>query len=265
MSQRIHFGKIYNESNRPFDISSRVTYNLGRVYNSMDKALQTVAELLTNPIAQAHRPRFKRIREMPGADSLFERIASAKDKETLHDYFAEITYALVFAGLGFEVEIEPSGKEGPDQRVSRDGHQAFVEITRFRFVHPGPPVLDLSDELCILPEYGNIKRDTRKAIGKIYKKFAQTSGGESIIAIWNDDEDMEDLEVEAAVDDLRHETALPSGLSFVIYGSKWVGHKQFYCFPLRYPVQQHHALWQKELGDSTVNQLIQRALEQAVP
>lgn len=204
----------------------------------------------------------ERVQKMPGADGIFERIASAADEETFRDYLVEVRYALIFAGLAFQVEIEPFGKEGPDLRVSRDGHKTVVETTRFRPVHPGPPLLDLSDEMAVLPEYGNVKRDIRKAIRKIYKKFSQVGNGESIIAIWNDDEDMEEIEVEAAVNDLRNETSLPTGLSFVVYGSKFIGDKQLYCFPIHYRLHPHQVLWQRELCAFTVNDLIQRALEE---
>jgi hypothetical protein len=44
---------------------------------------------------------------MPGSKHLFRRIALTPDKEQLEDYFAEIRFALIFAGLGFQVEIEP--------------------------------------------------------------------------------------------------------------------------------------------------------------
>jgi hypothetical protein len=166
----------------------------------------------------------KRVQEMPGANHLFNRIASTTDKEQLEDYLAEVSYALIFAGLGFLVEIEPLGRKGPDLRISRDGHQAIVEIMRFRKIYPGPPVLDLLNEITVLPEYGNPARDIRKAFQKIQKKFPQVGSEEVIIAIWNDEEELEEIEVEIAVSNLRRDAAqnifsIPNQLLFVLYGS----------------------------------------------
>lgn len=214
-----------------------------------------------------------RVRLMPGADRLFRRIASASDRNQLEDYLAEVMYSLVFAGLGFQVEIEPFGGKGPDLRVSRNGHSAIVEVMRFRKMYPGPTVIDPTaidptDDYQELPAYGDPGRDIRKTFGKIRWKFRQTENAEAIIAIWNDDEDLEDTAVLMAVHDIRRDTARslllpPIDLLFVLYGSKWVragDRKQLYCFPLRDSEQPHQVTWQQELASSSVSQLIQRAL-----
>jgi hypothetical protein len=237
----------------------------------MDKTLANVKRFLGEQAAQWYRKHLERIQQMPGANRLFKRIVSASDKEQLEDCFAEVRFALIFAGLGFQVEIEPVGSKGPDLGISRDCHSAIVEIMRFRKVNPGPPMLDLSDENLLLPEYGNIPRDIRKTFEKILAKFPQVGGQEGIIAIWNDDEELEDAEVETAVINIRNDaiqqiTSLPSGLSFVLYGSKWIragDDKQLYCFPVCYPAEPHQFAWQRELDTSTVNELVERALAQA--
>lgn len=234
----------------------------------MDKVLQKVELLFNKHAAQFWFKRFERLQKMPGANQIFKRITAVHDVEQLQDYLIEAVYALAFAGLGFQVEIEPLGRKGPDLKISRDGHEILVEIMRFRKIYPGPPLLDLSDEKAILPEYGNPPRDIRKAFEKILNKFSQLGSDEAIIAIWNDDEDMEELEVKTAVIDLRNDAAenmlsIPNGLLFVLYGSKWVGgreNRQLYCFPLRYLDQPHQLIFQKELDSSTVSRLIQLAL-----
>lgn len=234
----------------------------------MGKALEKVSQLITHPNIPLFRRQFERIQQMPGAARLLKRIASASDKEQLEDQLAEVRYVLVFAGLGFDVEIEPFGSKGPDLRVTRDSHQAIVEVTRFRKVFPGPLILDLSNENSMLPEYGNPPRDIRKTFEKLLAKFPQAGDEQAIIAIWNDDGDLEDLEVETAVINLRSDAArhiltLPGGLLFVLYGSHWVragDKKQLYCFPLRRIEQPHQAEWQHELDTSTVWDLVQRAL-----
>lgn len=234
----------------------------------MDRALRKVSQLLHEtrvPMAQMY---LRAIEQISGANRIFKRIASASSVEELEDYLVEIQYLLIFAGLEFQVEIEPYGKQGPDLGISRDGRQAVVEIMRFRKVYPGPPEFDLSDEKDTLSEYGDPPRDIRKAFDKILTKLSQVGNSESIIAIWNDDEDMEEVEVRTAVADLRDNAdrkifPLSSGLLFVLYGSKWVrtgDGKQLYCFPLRHLEQPHQINWLRELESSNVDTLIQKAL-----
>ncbi len=235
----------------------------------MDKALKRTTDFVGEYNTQIIQQHLERIQRMPDANRIFKRIASAPDMEQLMDYLAEVRYALVFAGLGFDVEIEPLGKKGPDLQISRNGHQAVVEVKRFRKIYPGPPELDLSSPSATLSTYGNIKRDIRKAFNKILDKFTQVGNFESIIAIWNDDEDMEEREVATAVDDIRKDgcenrLTLPQGLSFVLYGSKWVragDNKQLYCFPIR-AQGSHQLLWQQELNTSTVSELVRCAIAQ---
>lgn len=235
----------------------------------MHAALQKVSQFLNDYATQILTKHFERVNKMPGASQLFKRIASATNKEQVEDYLAEVRYALVFAGLGFQVEIEPSGRKGPDLGISRDSQKAIVEVMRFRKVYPGPPVLDLSSPIMVLPEYGNPPRDIRKAFEKIMNKFPQVGGEDAIIAIWNDDEDMEEREVKAAVSHLRSDAAqrifpLPHELLFVLYGSNAVypGGRQLFCFPLRYQYQPYQEIWQREIASFTVNELVQRALAQ---
>jgi len=227
----------------------------------MEKALENVSRLLGRDTAQFWRNRFERVRQMPGASREFKRIANTPDKGQIGDYLAEIRYALVFAGLGFQIEIEPLGKNGPDFRISRDGHTAFLEVARFRLIHPGPPKISLSDkefldDTFLLESYGDPARDLMKAFDKIEGKFRQIGDKEAIIAIWNDDEDLEEIEMEQ-VPDLFREAAkdrpLPKGLSFVLYGSNCLRkHQQLYCFPLQEPGEPHQANWRSELESSLV-------------
>ena len=189
------------------------------------------------------------------------------DKEQLEDCLAEVRYALIFAGLGFHVDVEPLGSRGPDFRISRDGQEILVEVTRFRKINPGPPPIDLSEEVPMLAAYGNLPRDIRKAFDKILAKFSQIGDETAIIAIWNDDGDLEEIEVEMAVRDILADTqqnilSVPQGLLFVLYGSEWIGHKQLYCYPLRHSNDPFQARLQEEFETSIVNDLVRRALRQ---
>ena len=231
----------------------------------MEKALQNLFQLLGGDAAQLWRTRFERIRQMPSASQIFRRIANAPDKEQLGDYLAEPRYALVFAGLGFQVEIEPLGEKGPDLGISRDGHDAYVEVTSLRRIYPGPPELSFSDKASILATYGDPERDIWKAQRKILGKFRQLEHGDSILAIWNREGDMDDAEVATAVSNLRHDAdqeirALLAGLLFIVYG--WSEAEPLYCFPLRVPGKAHQANWRRELERFLVYELIQHALTQ---
>lgn len=146
----------------------------------MEKALGKIFALLGD--TQAYREQLERVKKMPGANRLFARIELTHDLEQREDYLAEVRFALIFAGLGFQVTIEPLGGTGPDLGVSRDGHDAVIEVMRFRKIFPGPPEFD-PDKNFTLPGYGNPARDVRKAVQKIAGKFRQVGAENGIIAI----------------------------------------------------------------------------------
>jgi hypothetical protein len=148
---------------------------------------------------------FGRVQRTPRSHPLLKRLSSASDKEQFDDYLAEVIYVLLFIGAGFEVEIGPFSGKGPDLSVKRDGHQAVVEITRLRKMFSGPREFNTCD--LELPDYGNPKRDIRKAFKKILSKFRQVGDDPSIIAIWNDDGDLDEVHVEMAANYLRYSSA----------------------------------------------------------
>lgn len=145
-----------------------------------------------------------------GASRKFHLLATVPDEQALLDLFAEIKYVQVFDRLGFQVTLEPLGElKGPDLRIARDGGFAFVEVTRFRPINPGPPPIS-AKELggpFLLEEYGTPQRDIIKAFRRIRNKFAQLGNERGLIAIWNDDGDLEELEVEQAVREIRSDPA----------------------------------------------------------
>ena len=78
------------------------------------------------------------------------------------------------------------------------------------------------------------------------------------------------MEVQKATTDIRAAAAegtltLPSGLLFILYGSKWVraDGQQLYCFPVSCSAQGYQQLWQQEIESSTVTELVQRAITQS--
>ncbi len=210
----------------------------------MQKALKKVAALLEARYAKRWSARLQKAQNYKGVDAKFRLISQAGDKEQLLDLLAEFRYAELFSQRGFEVEFIQDDNL-PDLRVTREGQEMWVEVMLFLPIHPGPPPLSPSGEgPCELQEYGNPARDVRKALQKIEYKFRQLVAGDSIIAIWNDDGAMEELEVREAVGDLVEDVAngirspLPSGLRFVIYVSPRLmlvesGVQQLHCFPLK--------------------------------
>jgi hypothetical protein len=195
------------------------------------------------------RPVLARFSALPGAERKLRRLATASSHEQVADYLAEITYAMVDNHTGFQTEVEPEGDAGVDLRIGRDSLSLYVEITRFRPVNPGPAPIRSSETDPVLEVYGNPERDVRKAFQKIRDKFRQVKPHSAVIAVWNDDPDLEELEVEGAIRDLREDDAegrltLPPGLVAAVYGSAWrrmPDGKQFYCFPLHDPARPEAA------------------------
>lgn len=231
----------------------------------MEKAITNITRFFVNEDVHFMIDCFNIIQGLKGANRIFKHIAKTNDKEQIEDYFAEIKFALVFKGLGYSLEFEPLGRKGPDLGISRNGDKITVEVTRFRKMFPGPPATDSSNDM---ESYGNIKRDTKKAFRKIIKKFSQTSSYDSIIALWNDDEDLEEIEVGEAVNDLckdknKNNISIPDELSFVIYVSKWVNvrlNQQIYCFPLHSSLSENNKKLMNDLEKSRVSYLINSAL-----
>lgn len=164
---------------------------------------------------------------LPNGSVLLRRLAAAPDVESLHDSLAELRYALVFRHIGCDVSWEPDGAAGPDLAVRVGETTLAVEVARFRPMNEGPPPVGE-----FLQVYGNPERDVAKSITKITGKFRQITARRGIIALWNDDEALEELEVRVAATDLRHSDQLPAGLAGVVYGSKWIGRQQLFWFPL---------------------------------
>ena len=205
---------------------------------------------------------FGQVQKIKGANRVFIRIASAIDKEQIEDYLVEIRFALIFIALKYDVEFEPFGEKGPDLKIERDNRCIVLEITRFRKIYPCPPPLDVS-ESC--NEYGNSPRDIKKSIEKITEKFRQVANHNSIIAIWNDDGELENKEVETAVlnictDVSNNIRSIPNGLLFVLYGSQSViRNEQLYCFPFC-TLDEPYRNWKEELQKYFVPSLVQEGL-----
>jgi hypothetical protein len=197
-------------------------------------------------------------------------IENTHTPEELLDTLCELRYALIFKYLGFDVKAEPLGG-GPDFQVNRDGATIMVECMRFRHVYNGPSEESPSDQLSD-GEYGDIKRDTEKVRSKIQYKYHQISDHNTIITIWNDDGDIEELEVSKArriliEDSVKEINALPEGLIAVVYASNFkmqTSAKQIYCYELKEPTQPTHN-WLIELRKVDVDQALNQLASNPSP
>lgn len=189
-----------------------------------------------------------RIQHSSGANRLFGRIANAPESD-IGDYLAELWYATLFKELGFRITIDPLS-DGPDMKISKWDFEMFVEVTCFRNTYPGPPVVNLSDtEEIDLVQYGNLARDTNKSYRKIVDKFPQLNRIEiksSVLAIWNYDGDLEDIEMGGAISRIREERRtkkilIPETLKFIIF-APWDGNHLTYTIGNTITPEEHQLI-----------------------
>lgn len=146
------------------------------------------------------------------------------------DCLAEVRFGVVFDHLGFVPVVEPCGSKGPDFSISREHLTVLVEVSRFVPMNPGPP--EMGDN-ALLVQYGDPKRDIQKGLRKITGKFRQLADAMSALALWNDDDAVEDLEIQEAVRQVSALPDRPSSLQFVLLGSCWTRPGfDLVCFPL---------------------------------
>jgi hypothetical protein len=155
-----------------------------------------------------------------GATSEFKRIKE-RDDQTVLDHLMEIKFGVLFKGLGrFHARFEPTGAEGPDLMVERDGVSAFLEVKRYRPTE-GERIPEQLGQHGTLQQYGNplkaqvrIEQDLLCKLRQIRPRDGVDHG---ILAIWSDRECFEDIEFECAVRHISPE-AEEKGLRFCIFG-----------------------------------------------
>jgi hypothetical protein len=174
------------------------------------------------------------VQAMPGGMRKQRSIARENDKEQLLDTLAELKYAVIFAEIGFVVEIEPTsgtgiGHANPDLRIVRRDLSTVVEVKRFRPARSGLQEIDLNTPGAVdeLPLYGDPPRDWQRIFDEIERKFAQ-AGDDGVIAIWNNNDTLEADEIESAA--AAHRRQSNQNLSFVLYKPDVVD--KFSCYRL---------------------------------
>jgi hypothetical protein len=171
-------------------------------------------------------PQLHAIRRVTNGDRVLRKIATAGDKESVRDLLAEVRFALVLIGCGFDVAAEPRGAAGPDLEIAHGGQSLLLEVTRLRLNHE-MPVMDPTSPAPMLAELGDPEPDVRRAYGKIVGKLRQLDHQPGAIAIWNDDEVLDDLHCRTAVHRLQTDLRLgrvtsASETEIVLYLSHWI-------------------------------------------
>jgi hypothetical protein len=228
---------------------------------SKEKAMERIKALCDETVALEFESWLSKILNYPNSDTFFHSLATVADKEALLDHLATLRYSLIFGYLGFAVSFEPTGT-GPDLLITRDGISTTVEVTRFRSTNPGPQPWseeELESDKLMLDTYGNPCRDVPKSLRKIREKFRQALAPHAIIAVWNDDEALEELEMAMALRTLRQDPRLPAGLDFVIYGSQWISSVRLHLhiFPMKPQLDSVIQGWAQQIESVNVRTAIQ--------
>jgi hypothetical protein len=109
-----------------------------------------------------------------------------------------------------------------------------------------------------LEPYGNPQRDVAKCLRKVRDKFRQAIGPHAIIAVWNDDGALEEVEMCIALRDLQQDPRRPAGLELVVYGS--MGHSQLYSFPMKARLDFPFQEWAQQIESVNVPAAVNAAL-----
>lgn len=239
----------------------------------MDKVLQQAFQRIERTFdSSSAREWLKQLQILAAVNKggrILRRIRQASHEEQLKDGLTEARFAVCLYGMGFEVEVEPLGKSGPDLRATCEAGSALVEITRLQSTDEDITEIDPDNIPEMLPVTGDVKRDIRRVRQKIAGKFPQLKTEDpSILVIWNDHDAIMDPHAKTAVHQLVLDSAsgaasTPLELHFIVYGSKWASfpmHTQFYTYNLHVPESPFFHNWRLEWEKSTVGQLVQAAL-----
>jgi len=227
------------------------------------KACNTVERFLTTEEAELWPARLDAIADLPNGLRIVRRIMNAEKLEDLRDYFAEVLYALTFVGLGFLVDVEPQGRKGPDLAVERDGQSLLVEVSRLRLKRE-MPIFTPEEVPDVLPCLGDPLSDVRRAYQKICDKVSQLGSAEGIIAIWNDDEVLDEAHGKTAVLWLRDELRAKrlkgaEQVRLVLFHTNWLSaetQQEYFAWAVRSPETSWLVEWQRLLESARLSDLL---------
>jgi hypothetical protein len=237
--------------------------------NVMTKAMQRIEALCGRSVASELGNWLSKAQMWPNSTAFLHPLATAADKDALLDHVATLRYSLIFRSLGFLPAFEPTGADGPDLLITRDGISATVEVTRFRAMNPGPPILTYEEfrrDDGFLEPYGNPQRDVAKCLRKVRDKFRQAIALHAIIAVWNDDEALEEVEMHIALRSFQEDPTLPAGLELVVYGS--IGRSRLYSVPMKPQLGAPFQEWAQRIESVSVPAAVNASLamdDQSLP
>lgn len=157
-------------------------------------------------------PLIELVSQFKGSKTFFK---DALGFENIQDCIAQLRFALYFHQNGYIIEFVPRSKEKtPDLFVTNSKLRGFVEIKHIHKKHDGPKKMQLndSDTLEMLEEYGNYTRDEKYCRDEIIEGFKQLRNSPKvqrtdwmIVAVWNADEDLEELDMKFSLNQLIKE------------------------------------------------------------
>lgn len=212
--------------------------------NSIEKIFSRLREAYGDK-ATDFIPLINSINQFKGAKSFFKDALGFDD---IQDFVAALSFALYFHHAECIVEFVPRSKKmTPDLFIVNPEFRGFVEIKHIHKKHDGPKTA-LPNELNkknILEEYSNPLRDEkycRDDIIKGFKQIQQFSGLKNtdvmIVAIWNSDEDLDELDMKFSISHLieeKNEFENMPNPKWIVYGSDWYSPREntkFHVFRL---------------------------------
>jgi len=176
-------------------------------------------------------PLINLVKQFKGAKSFFKDALGFND---IRDFIATLIFASYFHHAECIVEFVPRSKEKtPDLFVANSEFRGFVEVKHIHKKHDGPKTAlpNVLNKKKLLVEYSNPLRDEkycRDDIIKGFKQIQQFSGLKDtdvmIVAIWNSDEDLDELDMKFSIPHLIEEKSEFENMSnpkWIVYGSDW--------------------------------------------
>ena len=127
-----------------------------------------------------------------------------------------------------------------------------------------PAIEEICDELIA---YGNPPKDIKKVFDQIIEKFSQLKGGNGIVALWSDLDDLEELEFEFAMKDIRRDAIfgireVPATLLLCVFGSGWFNPRRGQRIYTESFQQLSHPFlsWAEDLEDYRVDEAASRRI-----
>ena len=202
--------------------------------------------------AERFIPLINSVKKLEGANSIFKDALKFNDSR-IKDFIIELSFALYFYEANFIVVFVPrSDKEKtPDLFISNSEFHGFVEIKHIHKKHDGLKMVlpNESDSSVEFEKYGDPIRDERYCRDKILEGFQQIQNFSGlkktdfmVVAIWNSDADLEDIDMELCINHLieeKNEFANIPNPKCIVYGSDWHSIRkktQFHVFNFKFDI-----------------------------